>query len=151
MRSRDAASGAVLAAFAALALLEARRLSVGTLRTPGPGFFPTVLTTALLIISIAIVIVALRSPARETRAPRPSLAGRARAVITLAALVAYVFLMEPLGFTIATAMLLALLFTVVAPGRWLLALGGSVVAAGAAWLVFRVWLQVPLPAGPWGF
>jgi hypothetical protein len=59
--------------------------------------------------------------------------------------------MEPLGFAIATAMLLALLFTVVAPGRWLLALGGSVVAAGAAWLVFRVWLQVPLPAGPWGF
>jgi hypothetical protein len=48
-------------------------------------------------------------------------------------------------------MLLAVLFTVAAPTRWPLALGGSVVAAGAAWLVFRVWLKIPLPAGPWGF
>jgi putative tricarboxylic transport membrane protein len=151
MRSRDAASATVLAAFAVLALVEARRLSDGTLRTPGPGFFPLVLATGLLVLSIAIVIVALRAPAPASNGSRASLAGRARAVLTLAALLAYVFLMEPLGFAIATAMLLAVLFTVAAPTRWPLALGGSVVAAGAAWLVFRVWLKIPLPAGPWGF
>ncbi|MBI1735179.1 MAG: tripartite tricarboxylate transporter TctB family protein [Candidatus Rokubacteria bacterium] len=153
MRARDAGAAGFLSAFAVAALVGARHLAVGTMRVPGPGFFPLVLASALLLVALALLVQALRAPrpARDAAAPVSAPAARLRPALTLVALVGYVFLMEPAGFTLATAALLAVLFTIVAPSRWPLALGGSVVAAGAVYVVFRLWLRVQLPAGPWGF
>jgi hypothetical protein len=37
---------------------------------------------------------------------------------------------------------------VTAPHRWAIALGVALLAAGGSYLLFAVWLSVPLPAGP---
>ena len=63
-----------------------------------------------------------------------------------------------LGFTVALAPTVFLYAVVgciigtlvgVLPGVGPLALGVSLLAAGGSYLLFAVWLKVPLPPGPW--
>jgi hypothetical protein len=42
------------------------------------------------------------------------------------------------------------LFRAVAAFDWRLTLGGAIASALLSYLLFKVWLQVQLPAGPWG-
>jgi putative tricarboxylic transport membrane protein len=153
MRARDAGAAVFLSAFAVAGLMGARSLSVGTMRIPGPGFFPLVLASALLLIALALIVQAVCAPSSTTDSAARAAPGsaRVRPALALGALAGYSFLMEPVGFALATVALLAVLFTIVAPSRWPLALGGSVIATGAVYVVFRLWLRVHLPIGPWGF
>jgi len=154
MRTRDAGAAGVLTALSALALAGSLGLHAGTMRTPGPGFFPLALSLALLVTSLALLVQALRAPSAPPSAPAaPTLASRAQArpALALVALFVHALVMESIGFTVATAALLAFLFVMVAPRRWPLGIAGGIVSAAVAYLVFKVWLQVELPAGPWGF
>jgi putative tricarboxylic transport membrane protein len=153
MRARDAGAALSLSALAVAGLVGARGLHLGTLRVPGPGFFPFVLASALLLVGLALFVAAVVAPREAANATARDVPRRARLrpVLALAALVGHAFLMESIGFALATVALLAVLFSIVAPSRWPLALGGSVIAAAAVHVVFRLWLRVQLPVGPWGF
>jgi len=67
----------------------------------------------------------------------------------MAALFVYAFALERVGFVVATFALLLFFFKVLERQRWVMALAGSLVTAFVTYLVFKVWLQVQLPAGPW--
>jgi hypothetical protein len=153
MRARDVAPAAFLVAFAVAGLVGASRLSIGTAHQPGPGFFPLVLAAVLLLTSLGLLGHALRP---RPGAPLPAAPGTARrrrgkAIATVGALFVYALIMETVGFTTATFLLLAFLFLVIEPRRWVIALGGSLVTAVVTWVVFKLWLGVQLPVGPWGF
>lgn len=153
MRARDVAPAAFLVAFAVAGLVGASRLPIGTAHQPGPGFFPLVLAAALLLTSLGLLGHAVR-PRAGAPAPAVPAPGRRRggkAVATVGALVVYALIMETAGFTIATFLLLTFLFIVIEPRRWVIALGGSLLTALVTWVVFKLWLGVQLPVGPWGF
>jgi hypothetical protein len=132
------------------AIWEARKLPLGSVARPGPGFFPYYLAIALALVGAALVVQALRQPA-----PRPAGAAGSRqrwkAAACLGALVIYALSLESLGFLPGTFLLLIFLFTIIEPQGWVIAIGGSAVTAVLVYLVFKVWLGVQLPIGLWGF
>ncbi|MBM3219657.1 MAG: tripartite tricarboxylate transporter TctB family protein [Candidatus Rokubacteria bacterium] len=146
MRGRDRAAAAVLLVFGLLALEEARKLRFGAVAKPGPGFFPVVLAAALTVVCAALLIVAWRA-----RDGGGDVAGLAwwKIAATIVALFAYASVLERAGFVIATFGLLLFFFKVLEGQRWLPALAGSLATAFVTYVVFKVWLNVQLPAGPW--
>jgi putative tricarboxylic transport membrane protein len=151
MAPREAASAGVLALVALVGLVGAARLDVGGLTRPGPGFFPLVLSLGLLAVSVVLFAGAARarSPGAGNRPARLG-ARPARLAATLGALVAYILIFERIGFVTATTALLAFLFGALGRYRWPVAVGGALLVAFAARLVFDRWLQVRLPPDVWG-
>jgi len=151
VRRRDLAAAAILLVFGLIAVSQARTLRLGSIVAPGPGFFPLCLAVAFSLACVGLLVIAARAPA----APAPpasgaDAAGRLEAVGTVGALAAYALVLESLGFRLSTFGLLLFFFTALQRQRWLVAL---VAAAGTALvidLVFRRWLGVNLPSGPWG-
>jgi hypothetical protein len=76
--------------------------------------------------------------------------GWPRIVATMAALFVYALVLEHVGFVAATFALLLFLFKVLERQRWPVALASSLATALVTYLVFKVWLNVQLPAAPWG-
>jgi hypothetical protein len=134
--------------FGLLALEEARKLRIGAIARPGPGFFPVVLAAALSLVCVALLVNAVRARNGET-APGARL-GWPKIAATMAALFVYAFALEHVGFVAATFALLLFFFKVLERRRWPVALASSLATALVTYLVFKVWLNVQLPAAPWG-
>ncbi len=144
MRKPDAVAAIAGLAFAAIALSEASRLPFGTARNPGPGFVPW--WTSLTLGGLALGLLAQALRARPATGPAR---GRGLKVVALlAVLAAYVLVLEPLGYPLSTFLLALFMLRVVEPHRWAVALGVAVTAAAGSYLVFALWLKVPLPPGP---
>lgn len=147
MVRRDAAAATVILLFAVTAAAEsARLLPYGVVRNPGPGFFPWWLGLSLGLLSLVLLGQTLLGPSE----PRDEGASRRwRKVLgVLVVLAAYALALEPVGYPIVTFLLVLFTLRVTEPHRWPLALGMALLAAGGSYLVFAVWLSVPLPAGP---
>lgn len=149
MRRPDATAAAAVLAFAAAAVYESTRLPFGTVRNPGPGFLPWWAGLALGVLALICLGQALRGrPAAGPAAP-PVERGRLPKVGGLVAvLAAYVLALEPLGYPASTFLLVLFMLRVVDPQRWAMALGVAALASVGSYVVFAVWLQVPLPPGP---
>jgi putative tricarboxylic transport membrane protein len=151
MKRYDLGSALFLLVFGLVAAVEARRLALGTPGRPGPGFFPFYLGTALCLVALALVLRAAwgggeKAGARPEAGEGPQ---RWKVVATLAALFAYAFVLEVLGFVAATALLIFFLFRVIERQSWAISVGGSILTAGFAYILFKAWLGVQLPAGLW--
>jgi putative tricarboxylic transport membrane protein len=144
---RDRAAGAILLIFGLIALEEARKLRFGSIARPGPGFFPVVLAAAFSLVCLVLLVIAWRE--RGAHAPADARLGWGKIVATITALFVYAFVLEPVGFVAATFVLLLFFFKALERQRWITALAGSLVTAFVTYLVFKVWLNVQLPAGPW--
>jgi putative tricarboxylic transport membrane protein len=147
VRGADRVSSLVLAVFALVAVNEARKLRFGSLSAPGPGFVPLCLAVALALVALLLLWRALREP--ELPAPPAEPGARWKSVVSLVALLAYTFALEPLGFVLATTALLFFFFRVLDGQRWWLALTGAVAISLLSYLVFARALHVRLPEGPW--
>ena len=122
MIGRDRAAAAVLLLFGLGGTVEAYRLTIGAPGRPGPGFFPFWLALALSLVALALLAAA-----------------------------AYAGALEPLGFLLTTFLFLLFMLRAIEPRRWISSIAISAATAVASHLVFKVWLAVQLPAGPWGF
>jgi hypothetical protein len=128
-----------------------RKLPVGEWQDPGPGFWP--LGSALILGSLSIVNFLKsfldRSPEdREPWYPRQ----RWKTIVSImASLMAYVFLVEWIGFVPCTFLLIAYLLRSAEPQRWAVVIGGSAAITAATYFVFDIWLKTQLPKGVLGF
>lgn len=150
MPGRHRAAAAVLLLFGLAGTVEAARLTVGDPGRPGPGFFPLSLAVALSLVALALLVRAPR-PIPKTGPAVPEPVHHAKAAGTLLAGVAYACALEPLGFLATTLLLLLFLLRAIEPQPWTLTVTLSSAIALLTYLVFKVWLGVQLPAGPWGF
>lgn len=132
-----------------LATLEARKLNLGEFGRPGPGFFPFYLALIFTIVSLALIFRSLRSAASEQTPPqRFTQTGRAEKVVAvLLGLMVYAFALDWLGFLLSTFILMLFLFKAIDPLAWPSAIGGSLATALLSYVVFKIWLQISLPAG----
>jgi putative tricarboxylic transport membrane protein len=147
MRFNDTVSG-VLAAVLGGAVLVAARGFPETPGEPGPGLFPAIAGSGLVVFGLVLVIAGFRSrrPWLEvpewTTSPR-SLLGALIVVVGLAGCAA---LFERAGFLVcAPALLTALMVTLRVRPR--VAVATAVVATLFAHAVFYSGLRVPLPWG----
>jgi hypothetical protein len=144
--SRDLTSSLFWLGLAIFVSLESwTALKLGTLRQPGPGFFPFWGAVLLGTLSLILLVRSLRSRERlNFGALRwPAL------VLVLAALLIYLLFLEALGFVIVTFCFLLLLFRFGETG-WIKSAASSVVVTSLAYALFRLWLQVQLPRGWFG-
>ncbi len=127
------------------------RLSLGNFHNPGPGFLSFY---AGLLMGILAVVVHLQSR-KSSRSGREGKhhqiwTNRQRGwkmVWTVLALLFYALAMNYLGFLLSTFIFLTFLLRVIEPQRWTVALGGSLAASLAFYIIFDLGLQSQLPKG----
>ena len=151
MRSTDLAFSGFVLLMAIGYVAMALWMPQGSLKFPGPGYYPKFVGMFLIATALGCLIQAVVAPrsARpiEPLAEAPPSAMVGKTVALLALLLGYVFLLTPLGFPIAICLFLLAAIRVFGYRRWtiiiLLAVGLTVVS----YLTFITWLKVPLPLG----
>ena len=116
---------------------------------PGPAFAPYLIAGSGIVLSLILLVAALRGD--EEPADWPDAIGRRRVLYTAVGLVLFVTALPYLGFVgAAVAFMLALLLLVlrrrVGPS-----LATTAITVAMVQGIFVLWLNVRLPAGPWGF
>lgn len=122
-------------------LAAATRFSFGVLAAPKAGFLPRLVGCSAVILSAINLWFVFRTRI-EVRADgsRPS-----RAVLFVAGLVAYVLLLKPLGYALATALATAYLLKAAGTEGWRLPAGLSIGLAGGLYVLFVLVLKIPMP------
>jgi putative tricarboxylic transport membrane protein len=113
MRQRWAA--AVLLVAGLLGVVEAGKLASGSIATPGPGFFPLCLAAGFSVVAGVLLVASFRERNVGPGAPLIVAGRRGQVVAAIVTLVVYAFVLEPLGFVLATFLLMVVLFRAVEP------------------------------------
>lgn len=129
------------------------QLPAGRGNVPGPGFFPELAAILGIVVGAAIcvrAVVALRTRAAQGAgaSPQPEELGDIlRFIGVLGVSTAYLMTLEPLGFPIASVLLLAANLLILGERRVLLLLLVPTALTGAVMLTFTTLLGLRLPAG----
>jgi putative tricarboxylic transport membrane protein len=96
---------------------------------------------------LALVLLFQASTSRSSIAQQG--AGRiAKVALLLVVLIAYTFLLDLLGYLLCTFFLVLFMLRAIDPQRWTVALGMAAMIAAGSYILFAIWLSVPLPRGP---
>ena len=137
--------------FSLLTCVEAYRLKLGTIDNPRPGFFPFSAGLIMLILSLVTLFQSIRKKSDAEKTTRQKTRRWWNIVIILAAVTAYAFSLEKLGFLINTFLFMCLLLKVVEPQTWKAAILGGLITTIAANLLFNVIFRAQIPSGILGF
>jgi hypothetical protein len=154
MRYLDSVSGAILFFFGLVICLTSLRYPLGSLHSPGAGFFP--LSASILLMALATVLVLTSFVKRKAMdGPKASFfSGKEaprRILLAFLALVAYRYLLPILGFGPATFVFFSLVVKRLGHYSWRVSLLFSFLAALGAYSLFQVWLKVQMPVGMFNF
>jgi putative tricarboxylic transport membrane protein len=145
--SKDLAGSLFWLAIAIFFVVDSfNRLKLGTLHQPGPGFFPFWAGIVLALLSLLALFRSFRK--RDLL----SLSGfkSPKLLLVIGALLAYLLLLETLGFVIVTFLFLLLLFRM-EYRKWSFSAAFALIGAGFSFAIFQLWLKTQLPTGPFGF
>ena len=131
--------------FGAAALYESSKLPFGTVHSPAQGFFPWWTSTVIVLLALILLFQGLTSRTSSARGERGRIAKVAALLVVLAA---YTFLLELLGYPLCTFFLVLFMLRITDPQRWTVALSMAAITAVGSYVVFAMWLSVPLPRGP---
>ncbi len=145
MARRDIVVAAATLAFGAAAAYESAKLPFGTVHNPGPGFSPWWISAVIVLLALVLLAQALAS---SSSTPGEGPGRIAKVAALLVVLGVYTFLLEPLGYPLCTFLLVLFMLRVTDPQRWAVALSMSAITAVGSYVLFAVWLSVPLPPGP---
>jgi len=132
--------------------ISSLKYGFGTLHEPGPGFITFFAGTILIILSLALFLSSFWD--HKDRIGFHNLwaglePGKVLYVIVL--LIAYTFLLKPMGFLISTFILLFLLFRVKGTYRLKTIFLISFLVTVGSYIIFEIWLKAQLPKGVFGF
>jgi putative tricarboxylic transport membrane protein len=131
------------------------RFDLGSFHQPGPGFVALLAGLFIAAVGLAMIIARAMSKRRADTASGIDHPFRVEAwrrlVYTMALLLAYVILIEPVGFMLTTFLLMFGLFFDYEEKNYIWSLFFSIATALVSYLVFEVWLRCQLPRGlfPW--
>lgn len=127
--------------------VESYRLGLSTANRPGPGFFPFIAAVGIGLIAALRFINTIRRGTPDNHL-EPGMPGEAWLVLyVIAGMVAYVLLLDSLGFLVCTFLLIVFYLKVIAARRWLVALSFAAAVALTSHLFFDVLLKAELPRG----
>ena len=108
----------------------------------GPNAFPVLLSMLLVLFCLALVI----RPSVSTELSRMPFSAKWRAAVAIGVMVAYGILLEPLGFVLASCLLVTAL-SLLMRATWLQACASGTVASTVLYLLFNSVFGLPLPTG----
>jgi len=114
---------------------------------PASGFMPLVYGVLMALLAVAATLVDVVKGKNDAEPKDPV----GRPLMVLLALAAGVAGVEVAGFPVSMFLAMLFLFRVAERLPLVASLATSAVSALVLTLVFRTWLGVPLPTGPWGF
>lgn len=149
MKIADRTGGFLLLAFAVYIHVVSRSMEYATAGVPGPGFVPFWISLILGVAAVLILIGSWRHP----------LSGRLitdrtvlwRTVLFGLGMVAVVMLLPFLGMIVTLALFILAAVPLLGARNRLHIAAAVVLVPGFVYCLFRFVLQIPLPAGPWGF
>jgi putative tricarboxylic transport membrane protein len=116
---------------------------VGSPRSPGAGFWPLLIVVAMAGLGLWLIL----HPSRDAPSAARQDSRWGRLWIALGTMAFYVVTLDPLGFLVATTILLLVQLRWVESRSWRLSVWTAVLTTLIAFVLFRVLLKVPLPAG----
>jgi putative tricarboxylic transport membrane protein len=140
-------SGVVVAGLGVAACVFARRLPAQTGVGLGPAFLP--FWTGVVLAACGLWLCA--RAAVDAEVSWPGSRGFNRAASGLVLLLLYALALQPLGYLISTAIFLVVGILLLEPVRPTRALVFGLASAAFLFVIFRVWLRVPLPGGVVGW
>jgi hypothetical protein len=131
--------------------IESYRLGLSTGNRPGPGFFPFGAAAAIGVITGFHFVKNFRQGS-SIEVSEPGDTGEAPLVLAvLAGMLAYVLLLDVLGFLLCNFLLLAFYLKVIAARSWRVSTSFAAAAALVSHLFFDVLLNAQLPRGLLGW
>lgn len=127
-------------ALCAIVFWESLQLGLGTSKHPGAGFFPFFVGLVLFAFSLTILLKGWNL--RESKKPHPR-----KILLALLFICIYPFILEPLGFTTATFLLIGVFLHLGGPRPWWALLGLTFLFTFLFHVVFKVLLHVYFPRG----
>jgi putative tricarboxylic transport membrane protein len=112
----------------------------------GPAFYPRILLAITALLGAALLVSDLLNRRRATRPP----AHYRLVITTFAVFTAYVALLEPLGWRVATFLFVGVLQAALEPPRgrrWAVVAGVALATSLVTYWVFEGYLSVLLPRG----
>jgi len=149
---RDQLSGFFWLGISVFVCLESYQSDIGSFHSPGPGFFPFwggIVLGAFAILLLAKTWLEKREGIKLLDLWRGKEWGKV--ILVLGSLLIYAILLPRLGYLLTTFGLLILLFCVKDRQRLLAQGVSALITVLASYVVFYVWLKVPLPRGILGF
>ena len=147
--------GLVWIGMGAIICILALRFDFGSFHAPGPGFVPVLTGLFISVIGMAMILARAASKHGTSEPPGTGHPFRIRSwprlIYTMVLLLAYITLIEPVGFIITTFLLMLGLFLDPLKRNYAWGLFFSIVTTLMSYLVFEVWLRCQLPRGlfPW--
>ena len=149
MDRNEVIGGTLIFLFGAVTVYFSLRMPIGTFRAAGSGLFPLGLGILLTGLSGTLLI---KSYIQGKRSREKTIqAGAARStkqvVLFMGAIVVATLLFKSLGYPLTAFLLLLALLRILGLRRWAYNLLLSLLTATGAYLLFVLWLQIPLPKG----
>jgi hypothetical protein len=149
LKRRDLISGLFWFAIGLMLSIWSTSYQIGSIVQPGPGFLPLGLGLLIILLSIILLIGAIKSLRPVDRPPSSSTGGAWKRVgYAVLVLMVTAFFFEKLGYLL-TFFLLILLLMLGAAGRqnWKRILLVAILSALGVYVVFVRLLEQPLPRG----
>ena len=141
--------GTLIFLFGAVTVYFSLRMPIGTFRAAGSGLFP--LGLGILLVGLSGTLLLKSYIQRKRSRERTMQAGVARStkqvVLFMGAIVVATLLFKSLGYPLTAFLLLLALLRILGVRRWAYNLSLSLLTATGAYLLFVLWLQIPLPKG----
>lgn len=144
VKHRDVIGALLFLGLGLIGLFFSYRLDRGTVANPGAGFLPFNLSMLLVALSLHLFFRSWRAPSATDEGGRTRWK---RLGLALAGLVAYAYVVNPLGFVISSILVLVLLLRFVEERPWALTLSIAVSFPVVLYIVSVKYLSVPLPRG----
>jgi putative tricarboxylic transport membrane protein len=139
----DIAGSLILILVGIVAIIGAIGLHVGTPTEPQPGFFPFMSGAFILVLSSIILVQGWLG-----RGNRPAKFGEVRRpALLVVALIAFVAVLEPLGYLITSLIIVALVLRIMGIRSWRVLLTTSFAMSIGTFVLFDRLLGIALPVG----
>ncbi|MCE5262977.1 MAG: tripartite tricarboxylate transporter TctB family protein [Deltaproteobacteria bacterium] len=117
---------------------------------PGSGLFPFLVGILLVLLGSIVWVSAFKESRRggkEIEPLFPQADSWKRVFLAVVAIVAYMLVLDSLGFLLATFLFIAFLLRFVEPQKWSTVITASALTAVISYVIFQVFLKSNLPKG----
>jgi hypothetical protein len=148
-KSADIVTGLFLAALGLVVLFAARGITGGLEERLPPRTLPYAMGLTIFVTGGLLALKSWRFKGENPLIKWPDRTGKIRVLINLVALIAYIFLIDPLGMPIATFLYMAFSVWYLREGRYriVVAVATGLISAAMVLYLFMKFLELNFPMG----